>query len=184
MQKVIVLGLACAVLSTAVADPLRPAGAGPAPHRPPIAERVRGDIAIVPTPPRPAPPVPHPYPETATIGKQTAGTWTCTGAVANVTIKLALDNAWIQWTIVGAAGTTVQYRTYDGIAKQWTMLELTSSGKSRTLTSLGLEKDGWTWTLDDHRELESFTKDTLALSGERRHGTSWAKNYEASCKRH
>src|SRR5450432_2730706 len=176
MQAVTV---AC-VVGTIFSGPLRaePAASGAVPLRPPIAERVRNDVAIIPVPPRPLPPAIHPYPETADVGKETAGEWTCTGAVDKVTIKLALDDAWIQWTIVGGAGTTIQYRTYDGIAKQWTMLELTSSGKSRTLTTLGMTSSSdetWTWMQGDHRELELFmygkksSHDRLALSGERKH---------------
>ena len=175
------------VASTAVADrlevptpPLQRQADGPRP--PSSTAGFRGPER----PPVRRPPQPRPDPKTAAVAKETAGSWTCTGAVDKVTIAAAQDGAWIQWTIVGGAGTTVQYRTYDGTAKQWSMIELTSSGKHRTLTSLGPAKDPkdlWTWTLDDHRELETFTKTTLELTGERRGGTAWAKHYSASCTR-
>jgi hypothetical protein len=64
------------------------------------------------------------------------------------------------------------------------MIELTSTGKHRELTSLGPEKgkSAWTWELGDTREHEDVGTE-LELWGERRRGTAWAKNYEATCRK-
>lgn len=167
MQKVIVLA-ALGLAGTAHAEP---------------AQMERADVVALPPKPRPPAPPPRPAAEIATVGKQLAGTWTCTGAVDKVTIQLALDDAWIRWTITGGAGTTLSFRTYDAIAKQWTMFELTSSGKHRTTTSLGEDKGEWTWTLDTQREHEKLDGKTLELWGERKRGDTWAKSYTASCHR-
>ena len=67
------------------------------------------------------------------------------------------------------------------------MIELTSSGKSRTLPSLGADAkdhDLWTWTLDDHREPETFTKDQRERSGERRDGRRACGARSPSCVIH
>src|SRR5439155_25023316 len=133
---------------------------------------------------------PKPAREIATTGELVGGAWTCTGAVAKLDITVAVDNAWIQWRVTGAAGTTLQFRTYDKTAKQWTMIELTSVTSHHDASSLGPagsgadDKGSWTWAVgDDHREHETLAKDKIELWGERRSGTAWAKNYEASCKR-
>jgi hypothetical protein len=176
VQAVIVIALSAIALGAA-ADPLRPDPAEDIPSQ--------GFVARGPARP-PAPP-PTPAPEMANLGKPIAGTWKCTGAVAKLEIKVALDNAWIEWRVTGGAGTTLQFRTFDKVAKQWTMLELTSATQHHEATSLGPEGETmsrWTWQVgDDHREHEDISKDQIALWGERRSGTAWHKNYDATCRR-
>jgi hypothetical protein len=144
------------------------------------------DEVFVPERPRPPPPPPPPKPaaEIAATGKLVAGAWKCTGAVDKLDITVALDNAWIEWRVTGGAGTTLQFRTFDKTAKQWTMLELTSVSAHHEASSLGDDKGSWTWAVgDDHREHETLAKDKIELWGERRAGAGWHKNYEATCRR-
>ncbi len=64
------------------------------------------------------------------------------------------------------------------------MIELTSVTTHHDASSLGDDKGSWTWAVgDDHREHETLAKDKIDLWGERRSGTAWKKNYEASCRR-
>lgn len=153
------------------ADPLRPDS-----HSTSAGPRLR----------KPLPPPPKPAKDIAVVGETLAGSWTCTGAVTKLDITVALDNAWIDWRVTGGAGTTLSFRTFDGVAKQWTMIELTSATTHREAASLGADAKGiWTWQIDDaHREHEQLVDPKkLELWGERRSGTAWAKSYAATCTR-
>ena len=98
-----------------------------------------------PTLPKPLPP-PRPTPaDIAQLGKVIAGTWTCKGEIAKLTIKLVLDHAWIE--IAGAHFTSDM--TYDAVAKQWTMITRTGSSYA-VATSFGEQNGVWAWSGAEH----------------------------------
>jgi hypothetical protein len=184
----------------------------PAPEDPgnPLGEPAAGAPAQMPRrrpPPPPPPAVPAPAPEIAKLGKLLAGTYKCKGVTmrgdgsstpiqATITIKLDLDNAWIQTSLVEDGKTTgalkwTEYRTFDPIAKQWTRIQLASSSGHVVATSLG-EKDGkWTWDGTavspngslQTRDYEQRDAKQTKVWGEAMLSGSWQKLYEATCKK-
>jgi hypothetical protein len=155
------------------------------------------------TPIKPA--APATAPEIAKLGKQIAGTYKCKGVSlrgdgssqplqATVTIKLDLDNAWIQTSLVedGRSGIKfVEYRTFDPTAKQWTRIQMASSMGHMISTSLG-EADGkWTWEgtatspsgTMQVRDFEQRDPKQMKVWGEALLSGSWQKLYEATCKK-
>ncbi len=192
MRHVLVLAVLC---SAALADPLRP--------EPPASGEPAGILAQPPAS-RPAPPPTPPVaPEIGKLGKQIAGTYKCKGVAlradgsstpltGTVTAKLDLDNAWIQTSLVEDNGIKmVEYRTYDGVAKQWTRLQMASTTAHVVSTSLGEQNGKWTWEgtatspqgttqLRDHEQRDGKQ---LELWGEALLGGSWQKQYQVTCKR-
>lgn len=163
-----------------------------------------GEANIAPRRPMPPTPVAKPAPEIAKVGKDSAGTWTCKGnasrgngssapLTATVTVKLDLDNAWIATTLVEKAGPLkwTEYRTYDGVAKQWTKLQMANTSGYMVSTSLGEAGGKWTWTgtatspngsvqLRDYEQAEGKG---IKRWGEAQLGGVWQRTYEVSCKR-
>jgi hypothetical protein len=146
-----------------------------------------------------------PAPDVAKLGTQMAGAYKCKGVQlvgdgsstplqASVTIKLDLDNAWVAATLAEDKAGGVKFsdfRTYDGVAKQWTRIQLTSASAHVISTSLG-EKDGkWIWEgtaasptgTVQVRDYEQLGKDSFKVWGEALMGGTWQKLYEATCKK-
>jgi len=198
MTRAAVVIALSSLCSTAIADrAAEPASGAPAP---------RQEMEVVARRRTPPPPTPaRPPVEIATLGKQVLGTYTCKGntqrgdgsstpLVATVTVKLDLDDAWIQTTMVetGKPGGLkfVEYRTFDATAKQWTRVQLVNNTSHVTSTSLG-EKDGkWTWTGDSVspsgtlqlHDYEQRDAKELKLWGEALLGGTWQKTYEVSSR--
>jgi hypothetical protein len=195
-----------AIPATQVAPHVVPPSAEPVATPPSQGARQMPSASSPPPRPRlptPTPP-PPPAPEVAKLGKDVAGAYTCKGnahnrdgsstpLVAKLTIKLELDNAWIATSLVEKAGTGgkfFDYRTYDGVGKQWTRIQLTNASTHVMSTSLG-EKDGkWMWegaatsprgTLQV-RDYEQWSGKQVKVWGEGLMGGSWQKLYEATCK--
>lgn len=188
------LALVGLVLGTAHADLPAPNRAGK--HRRSVAPSI-GEIAVVPEP-VPPPPFPppgaDPAPELALLAKQLAGTWTCTGsyrgsdgkahAIAGTTkISLELGGAWLHLAVVTTAnGRTTklaEYRTFDGVAKQWTRVVLANDASHAIATSLG-EVDGtWTWDGAGVRDRQRLGNDAITTWRE----AGGTKTYETTCKR-
>jgi len=196
--------------ATALADEVRV----PAPQQEPAASRrapPSGGAPLMPRqppiepvpPPPPAPPVQPP--EIAAVGKTLAGTWTCKGSkprgdgssasmVAKLTIKLDLDGAWVQASFVesGAGGAKLtSYRTFDPVAKQWTLVQVTNAGGHAVSTSAGETGGAWTWTGTSNtsagstqtRDHEQRDGKQLKVWGEALLGGAWQKTYEATCSK-
>ena len=202
----VLLLVATAARADKVAGPREMEAPMPEPT-PPNAGAVAPVMRPPPRPPRP-PAAPKPAPEIAALGKKLAGTYACKGTIsrgdgssralrATVTIKLALDNAWIQTDMVEAkvpdpstaAVSFSEYATYDPVAKQWTRIQLASTTGHVQSTTLG-EKDGtWTWEgtatspagTTQLRDMEQLSGKTLKLWGEALLGGTWQKTYEVSC---
>ncbi len=197
MSPAIFVALSAGVaMADRVAEPV---GGAPAP-------RQQMEVVAVHRPPPPPPLPPKPPADIATRGKQLAGSYTCKGntqrgdgssapLTATVTVKMDLDDAWIQTTMVETTKANglrfVEYRSYDATAKLWTRIQLVNNTTHVTSTSLG-EKDGkWTWageavspsgTLQLH-DFEQLDGKTLKLWGEALLGGTWQKTYEVSCKK-
>ena len=176
---------------TAVADEVAP----------PMQERA----VRAPGPRRPMPPtnpVQVASPEVAKLGKQMAGTYKCKGVQlvgdgsstpfeATVTIKMDLDDAWIQATLASAQVKWTEYRTFDAVAKQWTRIQVASNAAHTVMTSLGEQNGTWNWEgtatssagTTQMRDHEQLAKDHFKVWGEALASGSWQKQYEATCKR-
>jgi len=185
------------------APPAAGSAAGPRAQDPGGAGEPAGFAPRRPMPP-PIKPMTRPAPEIAAAGKDAAGTWTCKGntqrgdgssapLTATVTVKLDLDNAWIATTLVEKTGPLkwTEYRTYDGVAKQWTKLQMANTSGYVVSTSLGEQGGSWTWNgtatspngslqLRDHEQKDGKT---IKRWGEAMLGGTWQKVYEVSCKR-
>ena len=105
------------------------------------AEMMVIDDRPVPAPKFPAPPA-GPPPQVAVLAKQLAGARPCGAGTA--TASIALAGAWLQIT----TPSSLELRTYDVVAKQWTRVVLGGDGTHRTQTSLGDVRGTWTWTGD------------------------------------
>jgi hypothetical protein len=156
----------------------------------------------MPLPPQP----PKPAPEIAKLGKDSAGAYKCKGVQlrrdgsstpmqATLTIELALDGAWVQASLAETGKPNplkfVQYTTYDGVAKQWTRIQLASTSGYVVSTSPGEKSGQWSWEgtatsplgtlqLRDH---EQYGANQLKVWGEGLLGGSWQKLYEVTCAR-
>jgi hypothetical protein len=113
-------------------------------------------VAASPPPPpqhraqlrRRPPAVPTPAPEIVQLGRGIAGTYDC--GTDHLTVAVELDNAWIAFRFDHA----VEYRTYDGVAKQWTRVRIEAAGY-HSATSLG-EADGkWSWSSGETEVIDS-----------------------------
>jgi hypothetical protein len=190
-----------AVQPVAKPTPPGPSAGAPANPLPNLDMEVVARRRPPPPPPQPA----KPPAEIATLGKLLAGTWQCKGntqrgdgssapIVSTVTVKLDLEDAWIQMTLAEVASHTTkftEYRTYDATAKQWTRIQMNNTTGHLISTSLG-EKDGkWTWagelvapngTLQLH-DYEQLGAKEVKLWGEALLGGTWQKTYEVSCKK-
>jgi hypothetical protein len=163
-----------------------------------------GEANIAPRRPTPPTPVAKPAPEIAKVGKDSAGTWICKGNASRgngssapqtttLTVKLDLDNAWIATTLVEKAGPLkwTEYRTYDGVAKQWTKLQMANTSGYVVATSLGEQGGKWTWTGTatspngsvQVRDYEQAEGKGIKRWGEAQLGGVWQRTYEVSCKR-
>jgi hypothetical protein len=139
LASLVVLGT---LTATAFADRAMPREM-PAPSTP-----ASGETVANLGPPRPiVRPSLGPAAETAALGKELTGTWTCQGERAETRkIAVALDGAWIKIVTTSDKDVTrIEHRTYDPIAKLWTAIVLEPSGAT-VLTSLGDDKGAWTWT--------------------------------------
>ena len=160
-------------------------------------------IQVPPTRPKPPQPFAHPAPETAQLGKRLAGTYRCKGVVlggdgssvprqAKLMIELALDDGWIAARFVDARGPRVdEFRTFDGVAKQWTRIQLASTSAHVMTTSLGEQNGAWTWEgvelspagTTSVRDHEQITGTQIKLWGEALRSGTWQKSYETTCAR-
>lgn len=146
-------------------------------------------------------PPPKPAPEIATQAKVLAGTWTCKGvklkgdgssspSTSTLTAKLDLDGGWISLAMIEkGGGKFAEYRSFDGVSKQWTRIQMASTSGYTTTTTLG-ERDGkWTWTGTSQspqgtlqvRDMEQLSGKSLKLWGEAMLGGNWQKLYEVTC---
>lgn len=169
---------------------MEPAAPPPLPQPPQLVQR---------RPPQPPPA------EIAALAKQLAGAYACKGVqlatdgsssplVAKLSVKLALDGAWIVSSLVETKAGGIQlddYRTYDGVAKQWTRIQLASTTGHAISTSLGERAGMWTWegtSTSPHdtlqlRDYEQLADRQIKLSGEALLGGSWQKLYDVTCTR-
>ena len=159
---------------------------------------------VAPQPrPMPIPPPPPPVPsDLGKLGKTIAGTYACKGnrmtptgqslpLKSSVVVKLDLSDAWISEAWTEGASKSVDYRTFDGVAKQWTQFELFADGSHAQVTSLGEKAGEWLWegsTVSStgtvqRRDHEQWNGKELKIWGEQQLGGTWQKSYEASCKR-
>jgi hypothetical protein len=116
---------------------------------------------------------------------------------ASLTIKLDLDKAWIQLSLVEqgkAAGFAIkwtEYRTFDPTAKQWTRIQLANTTGHVISTSLGEKSGQWMWEgtatspegTMQVRDYEQRDAKQTKIWGEALLGGSWQKDYEATCKK-
>lgn len=157
---------------------------------------------FAPRPMRPIKPPPPPAPgDIVARGKQLSGAYTCKGTrlvgdgsskplQAKLAIKLDVENAWIAATWTGDV-KMVDYRTFDGTAKQWTRFLLVGDASHQTLTSTGEKNGEWLWEGSESsqtgtlqaRHHETLDKKTLKLFGELMLGGTWQKAYEMTCAR-
>lgn len=151
-------------------------------------------------PPRPLPPPPS---EVAKLGHELAGTYKCKGVQlrgdgssqplqASLTIKLDLDNTWIQSALAedrpGGMKLT-EFRTYDAVAKQWTRIQLVNTASHVISTSLGEKNGTWTWEgtstsptgTQQLRDHEQLAKSSIHVWREALLSGAWTKQYEATC---
>jgi hypothetical protein len=176
-----------------------------------LAPVARADRATPAAPP-PLPPgpqlprAPRPPPaEIAELAKQLAGNYACKGVqlatdgsssplVAKLSVKLALDGAWIEGSLVETKAGGIKlddYRTYDGVAKQWTRVQLASTTGHAISTSLGERGGMWTWegtSTSPHdtlqlRDYEQASDRQIKLWGEALLGGAWQKLYDVTCTR-
>jgi hypothetical protein len=203
---VIALVLTSGVAMAEQAAPPRPnQGAG---ARAAKADLEDPDIARSPQrPPMAKPPAPV-SPEIAKLGKQLAGSYKCKGVTlrgdgssqpmqATLDVKLDLDNAWIQSSLV-EQGKPVsfaikwsEYRTYDPVAKQWTRIQLANTAGYVVSTSVGEKAGKWMWEgtaaspegTMQLRDYEQRDAKQTKVWGEAMLGGSWQKLYEATCIR-
>jgi hypothetical protein len=204
MKTLATIVLACSPL--AAAEPL-PTSAH---HPPPVDQPPIPAIADRASPPEgmrmPRPAVAAiaiPAREVAALAKTVAGSYRCKGVTMNddgssmplqatLAIKLDLAGGWILAAFVTAEGVrSTEYRTFDGVAKQWTRIQLDSASAHVISTSLGEKAGTWDWEgtrtsplgavrVRDH---EQIGKDAIKVWGEALVGGSWDRAYEASCKR-
>jgi hypothetical protein len=150
------------------------------------------------------PPQPPPA-EVGELAKQLVGAYACKGVqlatdgsssplVAKLAVKLALDGAWIESSLVETKAGGIKlddYRTYDGVAKQWTRIQLASTTGHAISTSLGERGGMWTWegtSTSPHdtlqlRDYEQLGDRQIKLSGEAMLGGAWQKLYDVTCIR-
>ena len=116
----------------------------------------KAEMMIVETPPPPKFPAPQlgPPPQVMALGKQLAGTWTCSsGETATIAIDVA--GGWLRI----ATAESIELRTFDVVARQWTRVVMTAAGGYRTETSLGEQKGTWSWSGDGAPASERITAD-------------------------
>ena len=144
-------------------------------------------------------------PEVAALGAKLVGSYTCKGVffigngasrpvTAKLSYKLAMSGAWLVESFAETRATGLQiddYRTFDGIAKQWHRFAMTSTTGYTTYTSLGDSGGTWNWEgtasgpdgslqVRDH---ETPGDHQVKIFGEGLLGGSWQKLYEVTCKR-
>jgi hypothetical protein len=159
-------------------------------------------LAPGPQPPRPPQPPPA---EIGELAKQLVGAYACKGVqlamdgsssplVAKLAVKLALDGAWIESSLVETKAGGIKlddYRTYDGVAKQWTRIQLASTTGHAISSSLGERGGIWTWegtSTSPHdtlqlRDYEQPGDRQIELWGEAMLGGAWQKLYDVTCTR-
>jgi hypothetical protein len=198
--------LVASMIVTAIAVPAtaNPPAPDKADRKAPPAPAASAGAPRTPSPP-PAPPA-HaaPPPEVAALGKDLAGAWTCKGVAlrengssqplqASVTIKLDLDDAWLVTTLVEKGGSLkfIEYRSYDGVAKEWTRVQLVNTAGRVLSTSPGEKGGKWTWTgaatspngTMPLRDYEQRDGAQLRLWGEAQVAGTWQKLYDVTCKK-
>jgi hypothetical protein len=146
-----------------------------------------------PPPKFPQPP-PGPPPQVAKLSQQLAGTWKCKGSyrdetgvtralASTTTIALRLDGAWLELATATRVGETttrsIEYRSFDVVAKQWTRVVLASDMRHVVQTSVGEVNGTWTWTGGGASDAQRIAKDAVATWRE----TNGEKTYESTCRR-
>jgi hypothetical protein len=172
----------------------------------PSAHTASAPPAVVAPMPMPRPmPVPQPPPvpaDIAKLGKAIGGTYACKGnrmtptgqstpLKSSLVVKLDLSDAWIAATWTEGATKFVDYRTFDGVAKQWTRFQMFGDGSHAQVMSLGEKAGEWLWEGSvasstgtvQLRHHEQWNGKDLKIWGEQQLGGTWQKSYEASCKR-
>ncbi len=138
----------------------------------------------------------------AQLAKQVGGMYSCKGVTLNgdgsstplaakLTVKLALDTAWIAVTFAAKDYAFEDYRTYDATAKQWTRIQLVSTSAHVISTTLGEKAGTWMWEGTESssvgtkavRDYEQLAARQIKVWGEAMLSGSWQKTYEATCKR-
>jgi uncharacterized protein DUF1579 len=165
--------------------------------------------AAAPKAAEPAMKMPEPPKEVGDVGKQMAGTWTCTGNVmgmdgkpSKMTAKMTSKVDDSKWWIVDnldASGPMKfkmqSFTTYDANAKKWRRVSVDNMGTSMVGTSDGMKDNKMEWTADTNgpmgasqfRDKVDMTdaKAGVKMAGEMSmdKGKSWHPVYDMTCKK-
>jgi hypothetical protein len=130
----------------------------------------------------------RPAPEVAALAASSTGSFACSARQttttgksrtfpARLTVQLELGGAWLHTHVAGDGVALDEYRTYDATARQWSRVVLTGSADIAVQTSLGAQRDGWTWRsdrLEDHEQRDAHNRLSSA---------SWLGRIAVTCGR-
>lgn len=150
--------------------------------------------------------MPKPPAEVAQLAKTMAGTWKCTGTMAdmadpskmnpmklNMAIKLDLDKMWINVAMTGAFKGQM-FMTYEPTSKKWYRTMVDSWGGSETSWSTGMKDNKAVWegegrgmgmTVKSRTTEEMVSPKNIKMTGEMSmdNGKKWMTGWTADCKK-